>query len=571
MQSGAYAVVHACANQTRYRVRHRVRHVAGPATKGAAGKSLSRTTPYLKQQAEAEKGLLAAQQAMVGAWLSKTKAADAAAERSAAAAQKASIAYALSTAQVKQKLAAAHKAVLDAEDAATVADSATSTLQARLLADPPASGDGASPPPTDAMASSGDAVLDVMARLRESQEATAAAHELRVKNLRLQQAAEDAVRAARDAAVLRANTRATALHTVDRAVALASQRLREAAALSQKTARDLSTQLRVADKGASDAARAEELRRPPEEVASALHSSLAQANAARALHDLASAEAQHAMFARRVYESFVSAADKLHAALEGRPAGSGSLSSKGRDASPEARLRWDALAGACGRITLAWALPLPPTLFVRLQAPGASWPDCGTSCRRRKMWRRRLRMAPMRRLATPLPLHLPRAQLQLHLQSRVRRLLPLQQPRAGVQALLPRGVLRRALAALPRHPRRQPLRPRRWIRRKWPRPPLVLLQSWLLAATVERSSPSSWAALRGLRPPRSSDLRTSALSWAAQLTATRSLCLSWSRVPGLQRHPLPLVRLGLPLPPPPVALELLAAVVVAHPQLRRRS
>ena len=47
------------------------------------------------------------------------------------------------------------------------------------------------------------------------------------------------------------------------------------------------------------------------EVASALHSSLAQANAARALHDLASAEAHHAMFARRVYESFVSAADKL--------------------------------------------------------------------------------------------------------------------------------------------------------------------------------------------------------------------------------------------------------------------
>ena len=330
--------------------RTRIRRVVGPATKSAAGKSLSGTTPYLQQQAEAEKGLLAAQQAMVGAWLSKTKAADAAAERSAAAAQKASIAYALSTAQVKQKLAAAHKAVLDAEDAATVADSATSTLQARLLADPPASGDGASPPPADAMASSGDAVLDVMARLRESQEATAAAHELRVKNLRLQQAAEDAVRAARDAAVLRANTRATALHTVDRAVALAGQRLREAAALSQKTARDLSTQLRIADKGASDAARAEELRRPPEEVASALHSSLAQANAARALHDLASAEAHHAMFARRVYESFVSAADKLHAALEGRPAGSGSLSSKGRDASPEARLRWDALAGAYGHI-----------------------------------------------------------------------------------------------------------------------------------------------------------------------------------------------------------------------------
>ena len=223
-------------------------------------------------------------------------------------------------------------------------------MQSRLLDDSPVS--DVAPAPVDIISGSSDAVLNVMARLRESQEATAAAHELRMRNLRLQQAAEDAVKYARDAASRCANTRAIALHTVDRAVALAGQRLRESAAISQKTARDLSRQLRIADKGASDAARAEELHRSPDEVSAALHSSLAQANAARALHDLASAEAHHALFARRVYDSFVNAADKLHLALEGRSSSSGRLLS-GSSSISETRIGWDALAGTCGEPTVS--------------------------------------------------------------------------------------------------------------------------------------------------------------------------------------------------------------------------
>jgi hypothetical protein len=313
---------------------------------------------YLNQQSRSESALLLAQRAMVRQWLLKVQAADEAAIRSAAAAEKASAAYALSTAQVRATLAVAHKAITEAESAAEAADSATAHLHSRLTStELPAVRPAAADPGGAALVASNEASLVVVAKLRESQDATAAAHALRLKNMELQRAAQLAASAARDSALARSNLRATALHTVDRAVALAAQRLQEAAALAQKSARDLSSQLRIADKGASDAARAEELHRSPEEVSAALHSSLAQANAARALHELANAEAHHALFARRVFDSLSSAAEELHRRLDDRPAASGISPGPSLDT----RSRWDTLAGKkVYGVVLISPLPPPP-------------------------------------------------------------------------------------------------------------------------------------------------------------------------------------------------------------------
>jgi hypothetical protein len=247
---------------------------------------------------------------------------------------------------VKVQLAKAQAAVKAAEGASRASDAASEVLHKKLVAETPLQNGAADPTVTG----SNDAALTVVAKLKEAQVATAAAHELRIANLGLQRLAEAANSIAKDKIIARDNLKASALHTIDRAVALAGERAKEAAARAQQASRELSAQLRLADKAASDAARAEELHRDPKEVSAALHSSLAQANVAKSLHDLAAAQAHLALFAKRIVDSLSSAANDLHALVEGKkPAPEADVADS--SAAVNALSKWDSLVGPGGELS----------------------------------------------------------------------------------------------------------------------------------------------------------------------------------------------------------------------------
>lgn len=91
-----------------------------------------------------------------------------------------------------------------------------------------------------------------------------------------------------------------ARHEADVAEALTEQRLAEARHRSSRSARDLAAQMRLAAKAVQDASRAEQQHSPPDEVEAALHSAVAQSRAARAMHDLATAESHYVHFMARL-------------------------------------------------------------------------------------------------------------------------------------------------------------------------------------------------------------------------------------------------------------------------------